>query len=171
MNTRINYLYRDADNYKMQNSCVISGTITLEQIAAIMDTLEDDEYFIPHMVGLPEQKFDTYDPQSDHPYFELGPESFEPTKARATVELTVAELVAAFAALKGKWHCIEPERALELLNILIDEKVNDEGCKAGPVVERLADLGFSKSELLALKFAESDINDAFSEEEEDEEDV
>jgi len=77
--------------------------------------------------------------------------------------------VAAFTRQKGKWFCIEPERALERLNILIDEKVNDEGCKAGPVVERLADLGFSKGELLALKFAESDINDAFSEE--DEEDV
>ena len=164
MNTRINYLYRDADNYKMQNSCVISGTITPEQIAAIMDTLEDGEYFIPHMVGLPEQKFDTYDPQSDHPYFELGPESFELTKARATVEMSGAELVAAFAAQKGKWHCIEPERALELLNILIDDRVNEEGCKARPVVDRLAELGFSKIELLALKFSESDVNDAFAEE-------
>lgn len=167
MNTRINYLYRDADNYKMQNSCVISGTITPEQIAAIMDTLEDGEYFIPHMVGLPEQKFDTYDPQSDHPYFELGPESFELTKARTTVEMSVAELVATFAAQKGKWHCIEPERALELLNILIDDRVNEEGCKARPVVDRLAELGFFKIELLALKFSESDVNGAFAEEDGD----
>ena len=167
MNTRIYYLYRDADNYKMVNSCVISGQITPEQIASIINTLDDGEYFIPHMVGLPEQKFDTYDPQSDHPYFELGPGGFESTKARATVELTVAELVAAFAAQKGKWHCIEPERALELLNILIDDRVNEEGCKARPVVDRLAELGFSKSELLALKFSEGDVNDAFAEEADD----
>jgi len=169
MNTRINYLYRDADNYKMPNSCVVAGKITPEQIAAIIDSLDDGEYFIPHLIGLPEKKFDTYDPQSDHPYFELGSDSFEATRAGATIELTVDALVAAFTRQKGKWFCIEPERALELLNILIDEKVNDEGCKAGPVVERLADLGVSKGALLALKFAESDINDAFSEE--DEEDV
>ena len=167
MNTKINYLYRDADNYKMHNSCVISGQITPEQVASIIDTLDDGEYFIPHMVGLPEQKFDTYDPQSDHPYFELGSDSFESTKAKATVELTVAELVTAFAAQKGKWHCIEPERALELLNILIDDRVNEEGCKARPVADRLAELGFSRSELLALKFAESDVNEAFTEEDGD----
>lgn len=167
MNTRINYLYRDADNYKMPNSCIVAGKITPEQIDTIISTLDDGEYFIPRLVGLPEKKFDTYDPQSDHPFFELGPDSFEPTKARATIDLTVEALVEAFTRQKGKWHCIEPERALELLNILIDDRVNEEGCKARPVVDRLAELGFSKSELLALKFAEGDINDAFSEEDED----
>ena len=167
MNTRINYLYRDADNYKMPNSCIVAGKITPEQIDTIISTLDDGEYFIPRLVGLPEKKFDTYDPQSDHPFFELGPDSFEPTKARATIDLTVETLVEAFTRQKGKWHCIEPERALELLNILIDDRVNEEGCKARPVVDRLAELGFSKSELLALKFAEGDINDAFSEEDED----
>lgn len=167
MNTRINYLYRDADNYKMPNSCIVAGKITPEQIDTIISTLDDGEYFIPRLVGLPEKKFDTYDPQSDHPFFELGPDSFEPTKARGTIDLTVEALVEAFIRQKGKWHCIEPERALELLNILIDDRVNEEGCKARPVVDRLAELGFSKSELLALKFAEGDINDAFSEEDED----
>ncbi len=28
MNTKISYLYRDADNYKMHNKCVIAGTLT-----------------------------------------------------------------------------------------------------------------------------------------------
>ena len=31
MNTKISYLYRDADNYKMSNECVIIGTLTAEQ--------------------------------------------------------------------------------------------------------------------------------------------
>lgn len=167
MNTRINYLYRDADNYKMPNSCVVSGKISQDQIDTIIDTLDEGEYFIPHLVGLPEEKFDTYDPQSDHPFFELDADSFETTMARATIELTVESLVNAFIRQKGKWHYIEPDRALELLNILIDEKLNDEGCKARPVVDRLAELGFSKSDLLALKFSEGDINDAFAEEDED----
>ena len=32
MNTKISYLYRDADNYKMHNKCVIAGTLTTEFI-------------------------------------------------------------------------------------------------------------------------------------------
>lgn len=28
MNTRIHYLYRDADNYKVQNECVILGEMS-----------------------------------------------------------------------------------------------------------------------------------------------
>ena len=31
MNTKINYLYRDADNYKVRNECVIHGEMTEEQ--------------------------------------------------------------------------------------------------------------------------------------------
>ena len=31
MNTKISYLYRDADNYKMHNKCVIAVTLTTEQ--------------------------------------------------------------------------------------------------------------------------------------------
>ena len=33
MNTKLNYLYRDADNYKMPNSCVVIGEISEAQIA------------------------------------------------------------------------------------------------------------------------------------------
>lgn len=36
MNTRINYLYRDADNYKMPNSCVVIGEISEVQIAEVI---------------------------------------------------------------------------------------------------------------------------------------
>ena len=32
MNTKIHYLYRDADNYKVHNSCVIKGVLTPAQI-------------------------------------------------------------------------------------------------------------------------------------------
>lgn len=38
MNTKISYLYRDADNYKMHNKCVIAGTLTTEQARTIKDT-------------------------------------------------------------------------------------------------------------------------------------
>lgn len=64
-NTLIQYLYRDADNYKVQNECVIKGVLSEEDIQTILDSLEDDEVFIPRLVGLPEKRFDTYDPQVD----------------------------------------------------------------------------------------------------------
>lgn len=50
--------------------------------------------------------------------------------------------------------------------LLIDEKVNDEGGHGYRVVERLVELGFSKKELMVLKFAESDIERALQEDEE-----
>ena len=45
MNTKISYLYRDADNYKMHNKCVIAGTLTTEQARTIKDSCEMGEYF------------------------------------------------------------------------------------------------------------------------------
>lgn len=164
MNTRINYLYRDADNYKAYNSCVVAGEIAQEQIDTILDCLMDGEYFVPRMVGLPEKKFDTYDPGADHPYFELDEDSFTPTDAAATVRVTAAELVNAFIRQKDKWYFIERDRALELLDVLIKEKVNNEDGKALPVIARLAELGFSEAELLTLNFSQEDIKDAFAKE-------
>lgn len=163
-NTRINYLYRDADNYKVHNECVITGEITQEQIDTIISTLEDGEYFIPHLVGLPEKKFDTYDPQADHPFFELNENCFELTDFAATLELTVAELVEAFVRQKDNWHCIEPERVLQLLRILVDETIENELGYVHRAAKRLLELGFSESELLSLQFRNSDIEKAISEE-------
>ena len=77
INTRISYLYRDADNYKMQNSCVIMGVITEAQIAEIISCLDCGEYFIPRQVGLPEKRFDRFDEEADHCWFELSADGFE----------------------------------------------------------------------------------------------
>lgn len=129
----------------------------------ILECLDEGEYFIPHLVGLPEKRFDTFDPQVDHPYFELSEDSFVETMESETVEVQVDELVSAFLSCKGKWEQIDPDRTMELLNILIDEKVNDEGGHGYRVVERLVELGFSKKELMVLKFAESDIDRAMQE--------
>ena len=143
---------------------MISGELTQKQIGTIMDCLMDGEYFVPRMVGLPEEMFETYAPEADHPYFELNENCFTPTDAAATVHVTAAELVDAFMMQKDRWHFIERDRALELLGLLINDKVNSEDCKALPVIERLAELGLSEAELLALSFSQGDINDAFAKE-------
>lgn len=105
-NTIINYLYRDASNYKVRNSCVINGVLTKDQQKTILNCLHEGEYFIPSLVGLPEVKFDEYDSEEDHEWFELGEFSFETTRARADVAITAQDLVAAFINCKGRWEDI-----------------------------------------------------------------
>ena len=96
LNTKISYIYRDADNYKMQNECVIEGTLTEDQKQQILDCRFDGEWFIPKMVGLPEERFGEWDDQADHPYFELYEHSFEETSLSPTVRVKGEDLVTAF---------------------------------------------------------------------------
>ncbi|MFR6694444.1 MAG: LPD28 domain-containing protein [Dysosmobacter sp.] len=104
MNTKISYLYRDADNYKMHNKCVIAGTLTTEQARTIKDSCEMGEYFIPRQVGLPERRFDRYDPAVDHCWFELDEDCFSETVEPPTVALTATELVNRFEGCKNNWR-------------------------------------------------------------------
>ena len=104
MNTQIRYLYRDASNYKVENECVVHGTFTPEQIAQIMDCCDLGEYFIQTQVGLPEQRFDRYDPEEDHCWFELAEDRFEETAKPATVGISAQQLIENFAAAKEHWN-------------------------------------------------------------------
>lgn len=103
MNTRISYLYRDASNYKVPNECIVRGLLTDEQTKAILDCLDRDN-FIPSQVGLPEKRFDRFDPEEDTCWFELYESGFEPTDAEATVDLSVEELVSRFLSKKNHWE-------------------------------------------------------------------
>lgn len=58
MNTKIEYLYRDASNYKKINQVIVSGTFDEAQKESIQDCLSEGEYFIPRQVGFPEMRFD-----------------------------------------------------------------------------------------------------------------
>lgn len=119
MNTKINYLYRDADNYKMHNECVIAGSISEEQKAIILESLDAGEYFIPHKVGLPERRFDYFGPEVDYPWFELNEYSFEETVEAPTVEITASELVQAFSLFQEEsW-----ESGNCSVDVLIDEAI------------------------------------------------
>ena len=110
-NTRICYLYRDADNYKMSNEVVIKGTLTEAEVEEIVSLCEDGEHFIPRQVGLPEKRFESWDDQSDHCWFELSEDGFETTGDPWTEDVTAQELISAFrkAAEEG-WDdsCCEP---------------------------------------------------------------
>ena len=88
------------------------GKITPEQIKIIIGSLDEGEYFIPGAVGLPERRFENYDPEVDHPFFELWEDGFTDTEECETVDLEVAELVSAFCAAKGRWIAAAQERGV-----------------------------------------------------------
>ena len=101
MNTQINYLYRDACNYKKFSSVTLSGEITEEQEAAIMGSLHDGEFFLPGQVGLPDDN--RYSGSvDDHPWFEL--ENIELTGREPTTGMTLEELVGKFREARGNWQ-------------------------------------------------------------------
>ena len=62
------------------------------------------EYFIPGQVGLPEHRFDTYDSQADHCWFELTADSFSETIEPPTIALTATELVNRFEECRNNWQ-------------------------------------------------------------------
>ena len=130
-NTRIDYLYRDADNYKMPNSAVVKGLLSEDQKKIIMSSLQDGEFFIPSQVGLPETRVDEYwDMESDHVFFELDEDSFTATDEEPTVSVTAEGLVKRFeAVLEDGWNVTEAERnAMNHYEVKgyssLDEKVN-----------------------------------------------
>lgn len=101
MNTRIEYLYRDADNYKVRNECVIRGEMTKEQEKRIIDSLDEETYFVPACVGMPEEKFGS-ETEADHPWFEWR--GIEPTDRKPTLDIDAEELTARFEKAGNGWQ-------------------------------------------------------------------
>ena len=97
MNTIIEYLYRDASNYKQWNKAVIRGELSSEQLERIEARLFDGEFFVPRSVGLPEQRITDYRTDDDHCWFEWDMcDVPEFTEAPPTVDMDAEELVRRF---------------------------------------------------------------------------
>lgn len=60
---------------------------------------------------------------------------------------------------------ITKERIWELLNILIDKMIEDEGMKARAVIMNLLELGFTRNEIIELNFPMSEVCDLADEHE------
>lgn len=85
----------------MHNEAVVKGLMTPEQEQRILNSLQDGEYFIPHLVGLPEERFAT-ETEDDHPYFEY--QSVSHTDAPSSCDMDVEELVKAFEKYIETWE-------------------------------------------------------------------
>ena len=100
LNTRLDYLYRDASNYKKYTSCIIKGQFTEKQKKEILDTLSVGEYFIPEQVGLPANRFEDFT-EDDHPFCEISDEDIYETLQNPTVNMTAEELYENFMRVKA----------------------------------------------------------------------
>lgn len=103
-NTLITYLYRDACNYKVHNTAILKGLMTPEQEQRIWNSLQDGEYFIPHLVGLPEERF-AHETEDDYPYFEF--QSTTHTNVPVSCDMSIEEMVKSFELHAKDWNSSE----------------------------------------------------------------
>lgn len=101
-NTRLNYLYRDAGNWKVWQDVVLPGRMTDEIYQELVSCCEDGrELFIPEQVGLDLiREWETT--EDDHPYCELG--DFEIVNDSPTTDMTIEELLDNFRKAKDNWR-------------------------------------------------------------------
>lgn len=108
-NTLINYMYRDASNYKKTNVAVLRGRISLEQIGLIQSSLDDDEFFIPGQVGLKDLQGEFehgggWDEDDDHVWHTIS--LIEYTDQPANSDLSVDEMMRNWPASSEDWDLV-----------------------------------------------------------------
>lgn len=112
-NLKISYFYRDGSNYKTPGyDHVLKGSLSPIERREIEMTCQDEEYFIPEQVGLPdsyaqfaEQGYG-YEEQDDHVFNELT--DLELVNEEPTLEMTAQELLARFREVRanGGWDLL-----------------------------------------------------------------
>ncbi len=99
MNTRFEYLYRDACNYKSYNDVVVSGVLNKTDIQPY---LKDKTFFIPSEIGLPDLQEMEFSPD-DHIWHEI--ESISPTNDAPTITFSAREIIEGFRkASQNGWN-------------------------------------------------------------------
>lgn len=120
INTRLAYLYRDADNYKVRHEVVFAGQMSEEEKMRIIASLDDGEYFIPGPLGLNDERFGS-ETEADHPFFEFC--YFEETTDKPTTDITIAEIVKRFEDNAHLWKDYETSLEDVELNDVNDIKM------------------------------------------------
>ena len=105
-NTRITYLYRDADNYKFPQEFVVRGKATDEDKRFLNDFIgspDDGGNFIPEQVGLPLNRGGYEISEADHCWGELDAiDGITLTEQAPTEEITWEEVMDRFRAAKDE---------------------------------------------------------------------
>ena len=114
-NTEIQYMYRDADNYKRFGRQVLSGLVPEADVLRYTD----DGSFIAGDAGLPELQKDwaksgmKYPTDADHVFHEI--ESVEPTSRKPTCKTTAAHFLRRLRRAHQRGWPVE--RAMERLGL------------------------------------------------------
>lgn len=113
MLTRINYLYRDASNYKRQNEIYVNGVFTEAQKERIIASLYEGEYFIPCAIGWPETRISGDYDDDDHCWFELNKNDFcevaeKPVWAEI-IDRSPEQIVEDFESVATEWDLWQNE--------------------------------------------------------------
>lgn len=103
-NTRLAYLYRDADNYKVRHEVVFADQMSEDEKMRIIASLEAGEYFFPGPLGLNDERFGS-ETEADHPFFEFC--YFEETPDKPTTDISIAEIVKRFEDNAHLWKDYE----------------------------------------------------------------
>lgn len=103
-NTRLAYLYRDADNYKVRHEVVFADQMSEDEKMRIISSLEAGEYFFPGPLGLNDERFGS-ETEADHPFFEFC--YFEETPDKPTTDISIAEIVKRFEDNAHLWKDYE----------------------------------------------------------------
>lgn len=106
-NTKFEFLYRDASNYKTWNTEVLRGSIDEESIKFIVSCCVGDN-FIAEQVGLSHTfPGDGSITEDDHAWCEMitdqNDAGFSETDEEPTVDMSVSDLVQKFADAKDNW--------------------------------------------------------------------
>lgn len=101
-NTRVEWLYRDADNMKASAAAVLAGRLTRPEVEEIVGKLDEGEYLIPGQVGLDDLQgaltAENGWSGADHPWHELV--GIGHTDDAPTLPMAAAELLDAFRAVE-----------------------------------------------------------------------
>lgn len=72
MSVYLIYEYADGSNYKQSGSIRLTEKLTYEQARLIVDTLDEEAYFIPEQVGIPALPYSQAGTEDDHPWHNLS---------------------------------------------------------------------------------------------------
>lgn len=103
-NTLVEYLYRDASNYKVYSKAIVSGLMNEAEVKVIWDCLDEGTYFLPGQVGPPDDN--RYSGTADdHAWFEL--QDIKLTSFKPTVNLSAQDLLQSFQKAKDAWDLVK----------------------------------------------------------------
>lgn len=103
-NTKISYLYRDADNYKQSGEAIFAGVMAPSHLEAILDHLDEDGGFVPAQVGMADLQpmmASGWNDDTDHPFHEIA--AIELTE-QAADNVAIGELSRLFSEVSWDEH-------------------------------------------------------------------